>query len=786
MRNLPIAYGNSCYAKKWSNKTISFEVLCKKLKTTIRTTETQEEYPNLPKREKDRIKDKGGFVGGLLKDNRRKRENIVSRSMLTLDADNASTELIGNFENLCEYRAALYTTHSHQPVSPRCRIIIPLTRDVTSDEYTAISRYYTRKLGIDMFDECSYRPHQLMYWPTTPANGEFIFKEVDKEWLNPDLFLASYPNWRDCTLLPTSSKESSLYKPTSKKQEDPLTKNGIIGAFCRAYGIEEAIAKFIPDVYESSLIEGRYDYIPADSSAGVIIYDNKFSFSHHASDPASNKLLNAFDLVRIHKFGHLDIDGDNSTLKSPSFVKMSKFAINDDKVKELITKEKIEEAGIEFDDDSDDWINEIEVTSKGEISPSFNNFVLILRHDKKLNNIRYNVLSNSITIVGDIPWNHNKPGWSDMDFGGLLNYFSNVYKLYSPTKLKNALLAICGERLYHPIKEYFHSLPKWDEVERIDTLLIDYLGADDSPYIRAVTRKTLIAAVARIYEPGIKFDCVPILNGPQGIGKSTLFAKLGGKWFSDSLTLTDMKDKSGPEKLQGYWILELGELAGMRKVDIESVKSFISRSDDKFRVSYGVNVESHPRQCIIVGTTNAERGFLRDITGNRRFWPITVTGDSIKKAWDLNNYEISQIWAEALVLYQKGEPLYLEGDIAKVARDYQDKAIESDEREGLVKAYLNTLLPEKWDELGLGERRDFLSDFNMETGKIERTTVCNLEIWSECFNKDPSSIKKADSYEIATIMKHMDDWIRFEGNKSKTKRFPLYGKQQAYVKKMKE
>ena len=180
MRNLPVAYGNSCFAKKWSNETISFEELCEKLKTTIKTTETQEEYPNLPKREKDRKKDHGGFVGGLLKDNRRKRENIVSRSMLTLDADNASVELIANFENLCEYRAAFYTIHSHQPVSPRCRIIIQLTRDVTPDEYIAISRYYTHKLGIDMFDECSYRPHQLMYLSTIPSNGEFIFKEVKK------------------------------------------------------------------------------------------------------------------------------------------------------------------------------------------------------------------------------------------------------------------------------------------------------------------------------------------------------------------------------------------------------------------------------------------------------------------------------------------------------------------------------------------------------------------------------------------------------------------------------
>ncbi|MCY1152664.1 MAG: hypothetical protein OWP43_09645 [Sphaerochaetaceae bacterium] len=128
--------------------------------------------------------------------------------MLTLDADKASNELIANFENLCEYRAALYTT----PHISLYHLDVALTRDITPDEYTAISRYYTRKLSIDMFDECSYRPHQLMYWPTTPSNGVFIFKEVNKVWFNPDLFLTSFPNWRDCTIFPIFSIERFLYK----------------------------------------------------------------------------------------------------------------------------------------------------------------------------------------------------------------------------------------------------------------------------------------------------------------------------------------------------------------------------------------------------------------------------------------------------------------------------------------------------------------------------------------------------------------------------------------------
>ena len=773
MRNLPIAYGNSCFAKKWSNKTITFEVLCLRLKTTIRTVETQEEYPKLKKYEKDRVKDKGGFVGGLLKDNRRKRENIVSRSMLTLDADNASIDLISNFESLCNYSACLYTTHSHVPQSPRCRIIIPLTRDVTADEYTAISRYFTHNWGIDMFDECSYRPHQLMYWPTTSSNGEYIFKEVNKNWLNPDLFLAAFPNWRDCTLLPTSSRESSVYRPSNRKQEDPLEKKGIVGAFCRAYTVESAIQKFIPSIYAPSLIEGRYDYIPAESSAGVVIYDGKFAYSHHASDPACGKLLNAFDLVRIHTYGHLDKNDEKPITQRPSNIEMTNLAISDEKVKGIITKEKIKKAGIDFDD-TQDWNKNLEVDKRCNILDSLENIVLILRNDSNLKNIKFNLLSNSIEVIGSVPWEQTKPGWSDVDISHLKIYISNVYKIYSPNKFKDALTAVADERAFHPIKNYFNFLPKWDGIDRVETLFIDYLGAEDSTYVRDVTRKTMIAAVARIYEPGIKFDSVPILNGPQGIGKSTFFSKLSVNWFSDSLTLTDMKDKAGPEKLQGYWILELGELAGMRKADIETVKSFISRNDDKSRASYGVNVESHPRQCIVVGTTNAEEGFLRDITGNRRFWPIKVTGDCKKKPWYLTNDVISQIWAEALVFYYVGENLFLEGEAAILAQSYQGEALETDEREGLIKTYLDTLIPTAWDEFDLGQRRDYLSGFN-NGGGVVRDKVCNLEIWSECLGKNPSDLKKMDSYEIASIMKKLDSWVK----KDRTN-FHIYGRQRFY------
>lgn len=219
MRDLPIAYGNSCYAKTWANKTTAWEDLCERLKNTIRTTETVEEYPKLKKDDRDRAKDKGGFVGGYLKGNRRKRETVVCRSMLTMDADHAEIGFIDRFASKCRYSSCLYTTHGHTPEQPRCRIIVPLTRDITPDEYVALARYFASDWGIDQFDECSYKPSQLMYWPTTPANGEFISKTTEGEWLDPDVYLSAHPNWKDCSLLPTSSRESAVREASDKSRK---------------------------------------------------------------------------------------------------------------------------------------------------------------------------------------------------------------------------------------------------------------------------------------------------------------------------------------------------------------------------------------------------------------------------------------------------------------------------------------------------------------------------------------------------------------------------------------
>ncbi len=782
---MKIAIGNSRMDKKWKNKDISWTDFCARVKTTQRTTETIEEYRKMKKGMQDDIKDVGGFVGGYLKGGRRKKGNVLCRSILTLDMDYGTPDIWDQITMFFDFKCLVYSTHRHTPENPRLRLIIPLSREISEEEYAAVGRMVAKEIGIDLFDDTTYEAHRLMYWPSTSSNGEFVFKEQDGDLLNPDDFLSKYIDWRDTSTWPVSSRQSEIVKRTVKEQADPLLKEGIVGTFCRAYGIRDAIKKFLAAVYEPSALEGRYDYIPADSSAGVIIYDDKFAYSHHATDPASGLLLNAFDLVRIHKFGSLDdrVSTTTSPGRMPSFKAMSEFVIKDELVKAEFVKERQAQAKEEFSDE--DWQTSLELDRQGKIKDTLDNFVLIIRHDDGLQHIAFNCHRDGIDAKGGLPWEQIKGGWNDSDNALLKVYLSNKYGVYSPTKTKDAILAVATERAYHPIKDFLESLPKWDGINRVENLLVDYFGAADNSYTRAVIRKTMVAAVARIYKPGTKFDSVLILNGPQGIGKSTFFAKLAGEWFSDSLTLTDMKDKAGPEKLQGYWMLELGELAGMRKTDVEVVKSFISRSDDKYRASYGVNVESHPRQCVIVGSTNAESGFLRDITGNRRFWPVRISGESNKKAWQMSKEEVQQIWAETLVLYKKGEKLYLEGDDVAQATSEQADAMETDEREGLVRTYLDTLLPEDWDDMSLYERRNFLggSEFGGESrvGTVKRKLVCNMEIWCECFGKDASSMKIADSYAIGAIMRKIRGWDKYAGNKNGVVTFPVYGRQRAYA-----
>ncbi|MCD4557189.1 virulence-associated E family protein [Schaalia sp. lx-100] len=778
MRTLKIATAQNRFSKKWKNREVTWEWLLGKLHETKRTEETFAEYLAMSHKAQQDVKDVGGFVGGHLREGKRKNGHVLSRSLVCLDIDYADETLWRQLDDWIDFKTLAYTTHKHSPQKPRVRIVVPLTRDVSEEEYAPLGRRIAQQIGIDLFDDTSYEASRLMFYPSTALDGQYRCEEYGKDWLDPDMMLGLYDDWTDATTWPLSSRQAKAPVSRGRAQEDPLSKTGLVGAFCRAYTIREALDEFLPGAYEPAGSENRLTYTGGESVGGAIIYGDKWLYSHHNTDPTSGQLVNAFDLVRLHKFGDMDevLAEDIPTSQLASYKAMSEFATGLEKVRLETFRETISH----FDPFDDKWLGRLEMTKNGICKPSLSNLVLILENDRELAGVAFDELKGAIVATRLLPWARPAVAWRDVDDAHLAVYLEKRYVQFSERDLKAALSHVADKRKFHPIRQFFEELPAWDGVGRVDSLLIDYLGAEDCEYVRAVTRKLLCAAVRRIKQPGCKFDTMLILAGPQGIGKSTLIARLAGQWFNDSLSLADTKDKTAAEKLQGFWIQEFGELAGMRKAETEALRSFISRQDDTYRAAYAKRVESHPRQCVFIGTTNAENGFLTDPAGNRRMWPVNVSGATSKRAWDISDAEVNQVWAEALVK-EKEERLYLTGDLAAEAAKRQKAAIEVDERIGLVAEYLDTPLPANWAGMDVYGRISYLQGAWDESKKTEngplvpRSHVSVVEVWCECFGKPKADLRRGDSYVIANMLKRLG-WEC--GNKSI--RVKPYGVQKAF------
>ncbi|WP_313758532.1 virulence-associated E family protein [Tissierella sp.] len=796
-RKIFIATGRSRKETKWKNIEITYESLIDKLQTTTRTRETFNEYKKMSKTQRDEIKDVGGFVGGSLKDGRRKAENIANRSLLTLDMDTVDMSINDLWDSITmfnDYEILMYSTHSHEPKSPRLRLVIPLDRTVLPDEYQAIGRKIAEEIGIDMFDDTTYEPSRLMYWPSTSSDGEYIFKRQVGHWLSPDLVLAKYLDWRDVSFWPESSRQSVRIHSQIKKQEDPLEKRGIIGAFCRTYSISEVIDKFLNEVYIPTNVEGRYTYSEGSTVGGLVVYEDKFAYSHHGTDPTSGILCNAFDLVRIHKFGIRDEEAKEGTPvnRMPSFTAMSEFASSDDNVKLTLGSERLNEAmddfdleGIEDVEIDTEWLKSLDYDNKGNLRNTIDNAVIILENDPRIKGkLIYNEFSNRATVVGKLPWSNKEDGdWSDNDDAGIRYFMESNYNLTGAGKIDDAVTILYEKHKFHPVRDYLNSL-EWDGKERIETLLTDYLGAKDYFYTRAVIRTHLVAAVARVFDPGCKYDTMLTLIGPQGKGKSTFVKNLGKDWFSDSLDT--VKGKEAYELLQGAWLIEMGELTATRKADIEAVKLFLSKTEDIYRVAYGRRTSRFPRQCIFWGTTN-DKEFLRDKTGDRRTWPVDcMILSPTKNVWEEMPKEVDQIWAEAVKLYKEGHILRLEGEAADEAKRQQKIHAEDSPKTGLLEEYLDRDYPINWDEMDLYERRTYLDnpddDFDTKASAhtMKKDKTCVMEIWCELFKGDPKSLTPILSREINDILSTLDGWERSKSNLSFGKN---YGKQRAFIRK---
>ena len=688
----------------------------------------------------------------------------------------------------------LHSTHSHRKNSPRFRLIVPLSREVTPDEYVAVARWVAGELNIERFDSTTFELNRLMFWPSVSKDAEYYIRKSKGSILDPDWVLSQYKDWTDVTEWPVAADYNAKLKNAADKQEDPESKPGLIGVFCRCYDIHEAIVNFLPERYEPSSIEGRYTFLQGSTASGMITYEDKFAYSHHGTDPISGKLVNAFDLVRLHLYGHLD---DNNPASKKSYNKMLDLVQKDDKARQMNAKERLRTAQDDFDapipesfheeeatqsrsldDDEDDkkWIKLLETDKSGKFLSNATNITIILMRDKEYaGKFAHNEFSSQKEVLGKMPW--DRPGldypraYNDDDYDCMVTRIEQVYQISAPGKVRSAVVARMQYNRYHPIRDYIKSI-KWDGKTRVDTLLQDYCGADDTIFTREAFRKHLVAAIKRIFEPGCKYDRTLVLTGPQGAGKSTLVSRLGRQWSSDSFYT--VRGKEAYEQLNGSWLIEIAELSGIRGSEVEATKNFLSKSDDNYRAAYTRTRLRMPRQCIFWATTNEER-FLKDASGNRRFMIIEIAASGIfGNPWDLTADYVDQVWAEAYKLYKKGESLTLsdEAEVLNVAK--QEDAKEEDWRVGAITQFLDMRIPKGWNKM-LPDERYMQTQIGVTKGK-QRMTVSNIELWCEALGYKRRDMKNYHSRELREIMQLVPGWS------PATRRIKIrpYGQQRVY------
>lgn len=324
-------------------------------------------------------------------------------------------------------------------------------------------------------------------------------------------------------------------------------------------------------------------------------------------------------------------------------------------------------------------------TAEGRILPVLANAIAAFRSAPDWGGVlAFNEFGFGTVALRPAPWGIVPKGeWTDHEDRLAAEWLQKQGILVSVEIAGQAVQTAARDHPFHPVKAYLKGL-QWDGVPRLDQWISRYLGAEDNEYSRAVGSRWMISAVARIFRPGAKADCCLILEGPQGIRKSTALRTLAGEYFTDELA--DLGSKDAAMQTRGVWIIELSELDSLSNSEVGRIKAFMSRTTDRFRPPYGMRLVESPRQCIFAGTVNHST-YLRDETGGRRFWPVTcdqITIDELKRDRD-------QLWAEARVRFDAGEPWWLDTvELVRIASDQQIERYEGDPWEEVIARWIDT------------------------------------------------------------------------------------------------
>jgi putative DNA primase/helicase len=741
------------------NTRLTWPRFCEKVSTPRTDNLTWKEYKALPISEQHKRKNQGYFVGGQFDKGIRRIGNIKERALLTFDIDRCSpetlAELLTPFDHyLAEYDYLIYSTRNHTAEAPRVRLVVPLAKPIEVTKYAPLQRIMAWHFDqtMETVDPISFKPSQIMYWPSVCKDAPYVHLRHRGKLLDGEAVLTAWGDWKNYHKLPVSPRADKA-RQAAEKATDPRTKHGVIGAFCRVYTVHDAIAAFLADVYVPGDEEDRYSYVDGSTANGAVVYDDgMFLYSHHGTDPCSGRLVNALDMVRIHKFGHLDkaehLEADDVT-SLPSYKEMIKLAQADSGVLEEMARDHLPDEEYIADFDAEDappddliaparerapareadlevtteWMSKLEKDGNGLIKSILPNIRIILDNDDRLKgSLAYNEILERPVLLRRILSKRFKDATVSDKINGdeLYEETTAAIRLMLETTpsnggyglrvqerdLRDAMLGAAHAARFHPVQRYLRSL-EWDGIPRIRKLFTRYFRAEARSVYETFSYNFMVGAVQRAFEPGCKFDFVPMLVGPQGCGKSSGCSILGGPFFGELNANLDDRNKV-VEQLLSRWIVEIPELSQFNKSEAETIKATVSAQEDRVRLAYGRGARTYKRRCVMVGTTNREI-FLRDTTGNRRFWPVVLTGQMID--FRALARDRDQLWAEAFVEYGclrldhdgPNLPLHIGEEQAAEVKEMQAAHTEIDEHARLanqIEAWLDTEVTSKQAELG--------------------------------------------------------------------------------------
>lgn len=640
----------------------SLQELFDRLKVSQPIPYTIDAYKALPKAQQDDLKDIGGYVLGELKDGRRKAGAVLSRSGAVLDADNLPA---GSTDEFIRRVAALglcccvYSTAKHCPQAPRLRVVFPFSADIPAEQYPPVVRLLCQCIQseMDWFDPTTAQAERMMYWATHCRDVAQVWHEQDGNGLldAPALLAQHLPNWQDPGTWPAFPREEKDLDRALKKaqQQDPESKEGIVGAFCRVYDVPAAMAKFLPGLYEETATEGRYTFTGGSTWGGAVLYDGgKFLYSNHATDPAGGKLVNAFDLVRLHRFGDLD-DAAKEGAKGnrlPSYAAMCELAKQDEAVSELMAHERSASAVADFQGIVDEQnIVELARCEGSVLSESIMQLALKAFGIQ----IRRNLITGKAEITG-MPATYSTEEAVNTLPTVLADRLRAVgIKGVNRTSITDFLTNISDKNRYNPVLDMLDGTV-WDGESRFSDLL-RILGVSPASLYAVLVRKWLIQSVAVAHNgPGRvqALEGVLTLQGGQGLGKTWFFRRLAIRddWFSEGVTL-DLKNKDSVINATSAWITELGEVDSTLSRDQSGLKAFITQRVDRIRAPYAREATDRPRRTSFCATVNPGE-FLKDETGDRRFWVVPVDTIAQRMLKELPESWFIQVWAEAVTWWR--------------------------------------------------------------------------------------------------------------------------------------